>query len=64
MCDIPQAIRLVTSGPADTVGLTDRGRLEPGLRGDLALVAFEGAWPTVRAVFRPEDYAAERELED
>ena len=64
VCDVPEAIRLVTSGPAETVGLADRGRLEPGQRGDLALIAFEGAWPTVRAVFRPEDYAIEPELED
>lgn len=64
VCDIPEAIRLVTSGPAETVGLIDRGRIEPGRRGDLALIAFEGAWPTVRAVFRPEDFVTDRELED
>ena len=64
VCEVPQAVALVTSGPAATVGLDDRGRLEPGLRGDLALIAFEGSWPTVRAVFRPEDYAADPNLED
>jgi len=55
VCGLPEAVALVTSGPAATVGLTDRGRLEPGLRGDLAVVASEGSWLTVRAVFRPED---------
>lgn len=52
VCDLPRAVAQVTSGPADTVGLTDRGRLAPGQRGDLALVTFDGSLPTVRAVLR------------
>lgn len=47
---LPEAMALVTSGPADTVGLTDRGRLEPGLRGDLVVFDLDGGLPTVRLV--------------
>ncbi|MCL2581723.1 MAG: alpha-D-ribose 1-methylphosphonate 5-triphosphate diphosphatase [Streptosporangiales bacterium] len=49
---LPQAISLVTSGPASVGGLADRGRLEAGLRADLALVDDSGAWPEVRATLR------------
>lgn len=56
VCDISRAVALVTSGPADTVGFVDRGRLAVGQRGDLTVVAIEGSWPTVRAVLRPEDF--------
>ncbi|MBK1783014.1 alpha-D-ribose 1-methylphosphonate 5-triphosphate diphosphatase [Prauserella cavernicola] len=49
---LPEAVALVTSGPADVAGLTDRGRLEPGLRADLALVAPGEPWPAVPAVLR------------
>lgn len=55
LCTLPQAVALVTSGPAETVGLCDRGQLSIGRRGDLIVVAIEGSWPTVRAVLRPED---------
>lgn len=55
-CDVAGAVALVTSGPADTVGLDDRGRLAVGQRGDLTVVAIEGSWPTVRAVLRTEDF--------
>ncbi|MGB0114070.1 MAG: alpha-D-ribose 1-methylphosphonate 5-triphosphate diphosphatase [Ilumatobacteraceae bacterium] len=47
-CTLPDAIRLVTSGAASTVGLDDRGRLEPGQRADLVLFDLHGALPTVR----------------
>ncbi|MEM8621784.1 MAG: alpha-D-ribose 1-methylphosphonate 5-triphosphate diphosphatase [Actinomycetota bacterium] len=50
VCDLPSAIALVTSGPAGTVGLTDRGRLAPGLRGDVALVNFDRQVPVVHLV--------------
>lgn len=55
ICSLPRAVALVTSGPADTVGLRDRGRIELGQRGDLVLVSYAGAWPTVRAVLRADD---------
>ncbi|MFP4512902.1 MAG: alpha-D-ribose 1-methylphosphonate 5-triphosphate diphosphatase [Acidimicrobiales bacterium] len=49
---LPGAVSLVTAGPAEIAGLRDRGRLEPGMRADLALVELDGRWPTVRAVWR------------
>ncbi|MGA9277493.1 alpha-D-ribose 1-methylphosphonate 5-triphosphate diphosphatase [Ilumatobacter sp.] len=48
VCALPDAIRLVTSGAAATVGLDDRGRLAPGQRADLVLFDLRGALPTVR----------------
>ena len=50
VCDLPTGVALVTSGPADTVGLTDRGRLVVGQRADLVLLDLVGAMPTVRFV--------------
>ncbi|MEU5853348.1 alpha-D-ribose 1-methylphosphonate 5-triphosphate diphosphatase [Saccharopolyspora shandongensis] len=47
---LPAAIALVTSGPAAVAGFADRGRLEPGLRADLALVEPGPKWPLVRSV--------------
>lgn len=47
---LPAAVGLVTSGPAEVAGLTDRGRLEPGLRADLVLVEPREPWPMVRSV--------------
>ncbi|MEM1333967.1 MAG: alpha-D-ribose 1-methylphosphonate 5-triphosphate diphosphatase [Actinomycetota bacterium] len=58
ICTIPEAVRLVTSGPADTVGLDDRGRLEVGRRGDLVLVDFDGRLPTVHLVVAATDRLA------
>jgi alpha-D-ribose 1-methylphosphonate 5-triphosphate diphosphatase len=49
---LPEAIALVTSGPAAVADLTDRGRLEPGLRADLTLVEDTGPWPGVWATLR------------
>lgn len=48
--DLAAAVGLVTSGPADVAGLADRGRLQPGLRADLTLIATRGRWPVVRSV--------------
>jgi alpha-D-ribose 1-methylphosphonate 5-triphosphate diphosphatase len=50
VCDLPAAVALVTAGPADTAGLVDRGRLEPGRCGDLMVFDLDGALPTVRLV--------------
>jgi alpha-D-ribose 1-methylphosphonate 5-triphosphate diphosphatase len=50
VCGLPSAMALVTAGPATTVGLDDRGRLEPGQRGDLIVFDLHGALPTVRLV--------------
>jgi N-acyl-D-aspartate/D-glutamate deacylase len=35
---LEQAVRLQTSAPADHVGLTDRGRIAPGLRADINVI--------------------------
>jgi alpha-D-ribose 1-methylphosphonate 5-triphosphate diphosphatase len=49
---LPAAIALITSGPADIAGLTDRGRIAPGLRADLVQVRLYGGLPVIRAVWR------------
>jgi alpha-D-ribose 1-methylphosphonate 5-triphosphate diphosphatase len=36
--DLPAAWALVSANPAQAAGLSDRGRIAPGLRGDLVLV--------------------------
>ena len=41
--DLAAAWALVSSNPADALGLTDRGRIAEGLRGDIAVVTPEGA---------------------
>ncbi|WP_020673035.1 alpha-D-ribose 1-methylphosphonate 5-triphosphate diphosphatase [Amycolatopsis nigrescens] len=50
---LPAAVGLVTSGPAEVAGLTDRGSLAPGLRPDLVLVEPRRPWPVVRSVLSP-----------
>ncbi|EYB69217.1 N-acetylglucosamine-6-phosphate deacetylase [Deinococcus phoenicis] len=35
---LPEASRMLSAAPAASVGLTDRGRLEPGLRADLTVL--------------------------
>jgi alpha-D-ribose 1-methylphosphonate 5-triphosphate diphosphatase len=49
---LPAAIGLVTAGPAAVAGLTDRGRLVPGLRADLTLVDPAREWPVVCTTLR------------
>jgi alpha-D-ribose 1-methylphosphonate 5-triphosphate diphosphatase len=49
---LPQAIKLVTATPARTVGLNDRGRIEPGLRADFVRVRRSHGVPVVRSVWR------------
>ncbi len=58
LCSMPAAVGLVTSGPASVAGLHDRGRIEPGLRADLALVDVDGRWPTVRTTWRVPERVA------
>lgn len=59
------AVALVTSGPARSVGLHDRGRIAPGLRADLAVVE-PAPVPRLRAAMREGRfiYADERLLRD
>lgn len=52
VCDLDTAWALVSSNPADAVGLADRGRLAVGLRGDMLLVqALAGRPPRVVSHF-------------
>lgn len=52
--DMPlwDAVNLVTANPARALGLTDRGRLEPGLKADLVRVHIDRDLPVVRRVWR------------
>lgn len=49
--DIPKAIACVTANPAAAVGLTDRGALKQGLRGDLVRVVMHNETPLLRGVW-------------
>ncbi|WP_298984268.1 alpha-D-ribose 1-methylphosphonate 5-triphosphate diphosphatase [uncultured Roseibium sp.] len=49
---LPQAVAMVTSTPANAIGLSDRGALSPGLRADLIQVKMVGNIPIVRGVWR------------
>lgn len=49
---LPQAVAMVSANPAQAAGLTDRGRLAPGLRADFIRVSAAGAGPAARAVWR------------
>ena len=51
LLSLPQAMALITSGPADIVGLADRGRLAAGLRADLVQVRLFNGTPVIRAVW-------------
>lgn len=48
---LPQAMATVTATPAEAVGLTDRGALEPGRRADLIRVRAVDGQPLVRGVW-------------
>lgn len=49
---LSQAVALVTSTPARTVGLDDRGQIAAGRRADLLRVRWDGGVPVVRSVWR------------
>ena len=49
--DLPAAIAMVTSRPAAVAGLSDRGRIAPGLRADLVRIQPVKGRPIVREVF-------------
>ncbi|MCD2183342.1 alpha-D-ribose 1-methylphosphonate 5-triphosphate diphosphatase [Rhizobium sp. GN54] len=49
---LPKAIAMVSSTPARTVGLDDRGRIAVGLRADLVRVRRPEGVPVVRSVWR------------
>jgi alpha-D-ribose 1-methylphosphonate 5-triphosphate diphosphatase len=48
---LPEAVRVVSRGPAEAAGLHDRGEIAVGLRGDLLRVREVEAHPVVREVF-------------
>ncbi len=51
--ELPSAVRLITAGPAAVAGLSDRGRIAPGLLADLTLVDDTGSgWPQVLTTFK------------
>ncbi|WP_341704039.1 alpha-D-ribose 1-methylphosphonate 5-triphosphate diphosphatase [Ferrovibrio sp.] len=49
---LPQAVAMVSANPAEAVGLTDRGALEPGRRADMIRVSLIDSTPVVRSVWR------------
>ncbi len=49
---LPDAVAMVTDTPAKMARLADRGRIEPGLRADLARLQLHGSLPILRAVWR------------
>ncbi|MDN5926044.1 MAG: alpha-D-ribose 1-methylphosphonate 5-triphosphate diphosphatase [Hyphomicrobiales bacterium] len=49
---LPETIRLVSTAPARTVGLDDRGSIGTGLRADLVRVRRDRGVPVVRSVWR------------
>jgi alpha-D-ribose 1-methylphosphonate 5-triphosphate diphosphatase len=49
--DLPRGVATVTSAPAQAAGLTDRGRLVPGLRADVIRVARLGDAAAVRGTW-------------
>lgn len=50
--DLPRAIATMTDTPARVAGLQDRGRIDVGLRADLAQVRLVDGHPVVRGVWR------------
>ena len=52
LVSLPEAVALVTDRPARMAGLTDRGRIAPGLRADLVRLRVHEGLPVVRQVWR------------
>jgi alpha-D-ribose 1-methylphosphonate 5-triphosphate diphosphatase len=48
---LPAAIAMVTARPADSIGLSDRGRIAPGLRADLLQVTLVDNVPVIRGIW-------------
>lgn len=59
-CTLPQAVQLVTSGPAKTVGITDRGSLVVGAVADVVVCRLKGNLPTVLGVWRSPGAVSQR----
>jgi alpha-D-ribose 1-methylphosphonate 5-triphosphate diphosphatase len=56
--DLASAVRTVTKTPAEAVGLTDRGEIAVGKRGDLIRVHLARDLPVVRSVWREGERVA------
>ncbi|MET4635220.1 alpha-D-ribose 1-methylphosphonate 5-triphosphate diphosphatase [Kaistia defluvii] len=52
---LPQAVATVSATPADMVGLSDRGRIEPGRRADLLRVRLVDGHPVIRSIWRADE---------
>jgi alpha-D-ribose 1-methylphosphonate 5-triphosphate diphosphatase len=50
--DLPRAVAMAATNPAESIGLTDRGVIETGKRADLLRVSLIDDTPVVRAVWR------------
>lgn len=50
--DLPKAVAMAATNPAESIGLTDRGTIERGKRADLLRVSLIDDTPVVRAVWR------------
>jgi alpha-D-ribose 1-methylphosphonate 5-triphosphate diphosphatase len=57
-CTLPRAVRLVTRGPAVSVGLEDRGLVAKGMRGDLVLARIGKRTAQVLAVLTSQARAS------
>ncbi len=55
VCTLPDAVALVSSGPAVTVGLFDRGSISVGRLADLVIAELDGPLAVVRHVVRGEE---------
>jgi alpha-D-ribose 1-methylphosphonate 5-triphosphate diphosphatase len=55
---LPEAVRMVTTAPAQAAGLDDRGAIRAGLRADLVRVALVNDAPMVRRVWSEGKFAA------
>jgi alpha-D-ribose 1-methylphosphonate 5-triphosphate diphosphatase len=55
---LPDAVALITDRPARMARLPDRGRIAPGLRGDLVRVRVHQGLPVVRQVWRAGERVA------
>ena len=49
--DMAAGLRRVTAAPAEAAGLTDRGRIAPGLRADLLRFAVDHEMPVTRGIW-------------
>ena len=49
---LPQAVAMVSKNPAEAIGLSDRGVIDPGRRADLVRVRVDDHVPVVRTVWR------------